>query len=181
MIGTLLSKLTGGMIDLSADEISFSGGPFGEIQGILDQFGLNFNDLITEFMDKFNAFKTDLLDMSSEQQLIFNLRPISLPRFPSILQIGSKMPSMQYSSELNGLLWDKLAATFPSATFNGVKIPNIPSGLAFADTFPSRGEFPGENIDYLQTCLILLILFTHLPSLFKICTHFYSFVSNFFS
>ena len=186
MIGTLLSKLTGGMIDLSADEISFSGGPFGEIQGILDQFGLNFNDLITEFMDKFNAFKTDLLDMSSEQQLIFNLRPISLPRFPSILQIGSKMPSMQYSSELNGLLWDKLAATFPSVTFNGVKIPNIPSGLAFADTFPSRGEFPGENIDrskisFQSRLILLFILFTHLPSLFKICTHFYSLVSNFFS
>ena len=144
LIATLLSKLTAGMIDISADGIAFSGGPFGEIQGILDQFGLNFDDLTTEFMSKYNAFKTDLLDLSPDQELIFNLRPISLPRFPNILQIGSKMPSMQYSSELNGLLWDKLALVFPSPTFNGVKIPNIPSGLAFNETFP-RGEFPGKN------------------------------------
>lgn len=130
------------MVDLSAEGISFSGGPFGEIQGVLDKFGLNFNDLISQFMDRYNSFKADL-DLRPLTLPKFDLRPISLPRFPGILQIGSKMPSMQYSLELNEYLWDKLAARFQSLTFNGVKIPNIPYGFTFADTFP-RGNFPGE-------------------------------------
>ena len=146
MIGSLLLKLTGGMIDISGDGgVSFNGGPFGEIQGILDKFGLDFNDLIAEFRGRYDVFKADLLTMDIEMQSLFNLRPISLPRFPSILQIGSKFPSMTYSLELNYLLWDKLAATFPSSTFNGVKIPNIPSGSSFAVAFP-RGNFPGKRI-----------------------------------
>ena len=128
----------------SSDGISFDGGPFGEIEGILDDFGLDFNELITEFLSSYNTFKDDLLNSSLSEQLIFELRPISLPRFPSILQIGSKKPSAQYSSELNKLLWDKLSATFSSSTFNGVKIPNIPPGSTFAATFP-RGEFPGKD------------------------------------
>lgn len=144
------------MVDISmADGISFSGGPFGEIQGLLDKFGLNFDDLVTEFMDRYETFKDDISSLSDEQRGLFNLRPISLPRFPNILQIGSKKPSMQYSLELNNLLWDKLSIAFPSATFNGVKIPNIPSGQTFASTFP-RGDFPGEN-----TILTLGTLFLH--------------------
>ena len=133
------------MIDISsADGLSFSGGPFGEIQGVLDKFGLNFNDMVTEFMSRYETFKNDVASLSPEQQGLFNLRPISLPRFPSILQIGSKKPSIKYSLELNNLLWDKLVYAFPSATFNGVKIPNIPSGQTFATTFP-RGDFPGKD------------------------------------
>lgn len=108
LIAKLLSDLTNGMGDISADGISFSGGPFGEIQGILDSFGLDFNDLITEFMSRYEMFKADLLNMSLDKQLAFNLRPISMPRFPSILQIGSKIPSIQYSMNLNLMLWDKL-------------------------------------------------------------------------
>ena len=131
------------MIDVSADGISFSGGPFGEIEGILDKFGLDFNDLMAEFKGRYNVFKADLLTVDIEMQSLFNLRPISLPRFPSILQIGSKFPSISYSLELNHLLWDKLAATFPSPTFNGVKIPHIPSGSTFAVAFP-RGKFQVE-------------------------------------
>lgn len=131
------------MANITAEGISFSGGPLGEIQGILDKFGLNFNDLTAKFMDSYNSFKTDLLDNNSERQLIFELRPISLPRFPNILQIGSKMPSIQLSLGLSNIIWDKLAAVFTSPTFNGVKIPNIPIGNTFADTFP-RGKFPGE-------------------------------------
>ena len=145
LIASLLSRLTDGMIDISTDGLSFNGGPFGEIQGILDQFGLNFNDLISEFMGRYNSFKADLLTMDIDMQKIFNLRPISLPQFPSILQIGSKLSSIQYSLELNNLLWDKLAAAFPWPTFNGVTIPNIPSGQTFATTF-SRGKFPGKRI-----------------------------------
>jgi hypothetical protein len=131
------------MVDLSADGITFSGGPFGNIQGILDRFGLNFNDLISKFMDNYNTFKADL-DLRPMTLPKFDLRPISLPRFPHILQIGSKKPSMKYSLELNEFLWDKLSAAFPYSTFNGVKIPNIPAGSTFAGTFP-RGDFPGKT------------------------------------
>ena len=133
------------MGSVSSDGISFSGGPLGEIEGILDKFGLNFNDLINEFMERYNAFKTDLLSMTPDKVLLFEARPISLPRFPSILQIGSKKPSIQYSLELNHMLWDKLNAAFPNPTFNGVKIPNIPAGSTFAATFP-RGDFPGTYL-----------------------------------
>lgn len=139
----LLSKLTAGLAGISSDGISFSGGPLGEIQGVFDNFGLNFDGLIEEFMEKYSAFSADFGNLSMERQLIMNLRPIALPRFPAILQIGSKLPSTQYSLELNYILWDKLAATFRSSTFNGVKIPNIPVGTTFATTFP-RGEFPVE-------------------------------------
>ena len=137
------------MIDISANGIPFSGGPLGEIQGILDKFGLNFNDLIGEFMGRYDIFKADIMELSLELQNLFNLRPISLPQFPNILQIGSKRPSTQYSLKLNNILWDKLSTTFPYPTFNGVKIPNLPSGLTFAATFP-RGIFPGENTTYLS-------------------------------
>eukprot|EP00956_Cyclotella_meneghiniana_P037722 scaffold143333_cov73-Cyclotella_meneghiniana.AAC.1 len=68
LIGSLLLKLTGGMIDISADGVSFSGGPFGEIQGILDKFGLDFNDLIAEFKGRYDVFKADLLTMDIEMQ-----------------------------------------------------------------------------------------------------------------
>jgi hypothetical protein len=145
LIAKLFSDLTNGLGGISADGISFSGGPFGEIQGILDSFGLDLNDLIAEFMSRYELFKADLLNMSPDMQLAFNLRPISMPRFPSILQIGSKIPSIQYSMDLNLMLWDKLNAAFPHPTFNGVKIPNVPSGLTFAATFP-RGDFPSKYI-----------------------------------
>jgi hypothetical protein len=142
-VGSLLSNLTSGLVDVSNGEVSFSGGPLGEIEGILDKFGLDFNDLLAEFKTSYDTFKADLLGGSLEQQELFKLRPISLPRFPNILQIGSKKPAMQYSLELKQKLWDKLAAAFPSATFNGVKIPSIPIGATFAATFPDR-DFPGQ-------------------------------------
>ena len=144
LIGTLLSKLTAALTGISTDAISFSGGPLGDIEGIFDKFGLDFDGLATEFINKYNAFTTDLLNFTPEQQLIFNLRPVSLPQFSNILQIGSKIPSIQYSVELKNILWDKLDAAFPSLTYNGVKIPNIPSGQTFAATFPSR-DFPGKD------------------------------------
>jgi hypothetical protein len=134
------------LFDVSSnDQASFSGGPLGDIEGILDKFGLDFNDLLTAFTTSYDAFKIDLLNGSSERQELFNLRPISLPRFPSLLQIGSKKPATQYSPELKQKLWDKLNVAFPSATFNGVKIPNIPIGATFATTFPD-GDFPGEDV-----------------------------------
>lgn len=142
LIATLFSKLTAGMVDLSAAGISFSGGPFGDIQGVLDKFGFSFDDLILQFMDFYNTFKEDL-DLRPTSLPRFDLRPVKLAQFPQLLQIGSKMPTMHYSLELSTFLWDKLAATFSSPTFNGVKIPNIPGGLTFAAAFP-RGRFPGK-------------------------------------
>lgn len=115
LIGNLLLELTSGMVDISADGISFDGGPFGEIQGILDKFGIDLSDMISAFLSEYNTFKTDLLDLTPNKTM-FELRPISLPRFPSILQIGSKKPSAQYSLELKNLLWDELDATFGSST-----------------------------------------------------------------
>jgi hypothetical protein len=172
LIAKLFSDLTNGLGGISADGISFSGGPFGEIQGILDSFGLDLNDLIAEFMSRYELFKADLLNMSPDMQLAFNLRPISMPRFPSILQIGSKIPSIQYSMDLNLMLWDKLNVAFPHPTFNGVKIPNVPSGLTFAATFP-RGDFPSKYIVQLyhfqgiihctDTCIIKLLVELFLP------------------
>lgn len=148
LISTLLSKLTNGLIDLSTEGITFNGGPFGEIEGLLDKFGLNFNDLVQKFLDSYKIFKADL-DMRPITLPSFDLRPISLPQFPSFLQLGSKIPSMQYSLGLNNFLWDKLAATFSSPTFNGVKVPNIPSGMTFSAAFP-RGKFPGKHGVFLS-------------------------------
>lgn len=144
-----MSKLTDGMVDLSTEGISFDGGPFGEIEGLLDKFGLDLNDLISKFLDSYSTFKADL-DLRPITLPSFDLRPRYLSQFPSLLQIGSKIPSMQHSLELNNLLWDKLAETFPSPTFNGVKIPNIPFGLSFAEAFP-RGELPGKDGILIQT------------------------------
>ena len=155
LIVGLLSKLTDGMANVTAEGISFSGGPLGEIQGILDKFGIDFNDLTAKFMESYNSFKTDLLDYSSERQLIFELKPTSLPQFPNILQIGSKKPSIQLSLGMSNIIWDKLAAAFTSPTFNGVNIPNIPIGQTFADTVP-RGKFPGECYLVLVYSPILL-------------------------
>lgn len=141
LIGSLLSMLTNELVDISANEIPFNGGTFGGIDGPLDKFGLNFDGLVSEFLDRYSTFNADL-DLRPISLPSFDLRPRFLPQFPSLLQIGSKIPSIQYYSKLNNLLWDKLAGTFLSHTFNGVKIPNIPNGQTFAATFP-RGKFPG--------------------------------------
>ena len=143
LIDTLLGQLTAGLTSISTSDISFSGGPLGEIVGIFDNIGLDFDNMMEEFVRRYDTFKADLSTLTPEKQTLFNLRPVSLPRFPSILQLGSRLPSAQFSPEISNLLWDKLSATFPSPTFNGVKLPHIPSGLTFAATF-SRGEFPGK-------------------------------------
>lgn len=90
LILNLLLELTAGIVDISAIIISFNGGPFGVIRAILDKFGPNFNDLAT-FLLGYITFKADLLDLTPDKPLLFDLSPISLPRFPTILQIGSKI------------------------------------------------------------------------------------------
>lgn len=127
----------------SGSVASFDGGPLGSIDGVLDKFGLDFSDVIAEFNDTFYAFETDI---SSGTNALFDLRPINLPQFSSLLQIGSKHPSVQYSPELKGKLWDRLSTTFTSSTFNGVKIPNLDLGQTFSTAYPNRGDFSGECI-----------------------------------
>ena len=146
IIDNLLSELTEGLINISQGGIpKIDGGPLGEIAGILDKFNLDFGALINEFKDYYNKFKSDIISGDSEYQELIALKPISLPRFSNILQIGSKLPSVQYSPDLKGKLWDKLVLKFPSSTYNGVKIPNLPLGESFAVAFPTRGEFPGKS------------------------------------
>ena len=144
-----MSSLTSGLGDVLADGIPFNAGPLGSINGTLDKFDIDFHDFISDFISLYDTFKADLLSLSAERKLLFEARPISLSKFPTILQIGSKKPSVLHSLRLNEILWDKLHASFPQSTFNGVKIPNLPSGLTFAATFP-RGIFPGENTTYLS-------------------------------
>lgn len=145
IIGSLLEQLTGGLADISSGGIpDFSGGPLGEIQGVLDGFGLNLTSMFEEFKSYYDDFKSDILSGGSEYQALVNLKPISLPRFSGLLQLGSKLPSVQYSPQLTKLLWDKLQTTFSSTTYNGVKIPDIPLGETFKMAYPTRGDFPGK-------------------------------------
>ncbi len=105
---------------------------------------MDFGSLLEEFKDYYNKFKSDLISGSLEYQELIALKPITLPRFSNLLQIGSRLPSVQYSPDLKGMIWDKLVEKFPSSTYNGVKIPNLPLGESFSVAFPTRGEFPGE-------------------------------------
>ena len=142
MIAKIFGELTDALSDLADNGPSFDGGPLGEVKGLLDKFGLDFDDLVAKFMDSYDTFKSDL-ESRSLSLPDFDLRPISLPRFPSLLQTGSKIPSIMPSPQLIGILWDKLNVTFPYPTFKGIKIPNLPPGLSFADAFP-RDDFPGK-------------------------------------
>ena len=147
LVGNLLEQLTGGLSDVASNSVaSFDGGPLGPIDGVLDKFNFNFaTTLLEDFKSYHDSFKTDRLGMDDELQALISLKPKSLSRFTELLQIGSKKSSDQYSSELNGILWDKLVATFPSSMHNGVKIPGLSLGQSFEDAFPFRGDFPVEQ------------------------------------
>lgn len=155
----IMEKLTNGLGRISSGTVStFDTGPLKSINGVLDQFGLNFSGLLADFNETFQLFQQDILHGSND---LFDLRPISLPRFPNILQIGSKMPSMQYSSGLKTKLWNKLAQAFPAAMFNGVKVPVLELGETFLSRFPTTDDFPGDlpsenNAIYLHLVLIHL-------------------------
>ena len=92
------------------------------------------------------GFATTFSDIEAQS---FSLSMLSGPKFFSFdmltgLSFGIDL-SVPYSTELNLLLWDKLAATFTSPTFNGVAIPNLPQGMTFAAHIP-RGEFDSKCI-----------------------------------
>eukprot|EP00970_Alexandrium_tamarense_P020756 scaffold15623_cov186-Alexandrium_tamarense.AAC.1 len=71
IIGSLLEQLTGGLADISSGGIpDFSGGPLGEIQGVLDGFGLNLTSMFEEFKSYYDDFKSDILSGGSEYQAL---------------------------------------------------------------------------------------------------------------
>jgi hypothetical protein len=83
---------------------------------------------------------------SDLKALSFSLDMLFMPDFGadlSIKMLGSL--KSKFTLERNLMLWDKLNAAFPNPTFNGVDIPNVPTGRTFAIAFP-RGDFPGTEI-----------------------------------
>lgn len=144
----ILNELTDGLVDVSNGTVpTFDIGPLkdfgGQIEGILDKFGLDFGGLVADFKADYAAFKDNLDNQTSfELEDIINLKPKSLAKFGNLLQIGSKVPSPQLSFELKYQLWDKLVATFPSYQHNGVPVPGLALGQNFQSAFPVRGDFP---------------------------------------
>ena len=88
---------------------------------------------------------------SDMKAVSFSLDKLFMPNFGPGLSL-KMLDSLKLKSDhipdflqLNIALWDKLAATFPSPTFNGLGIPNIPSGQTFSVKFPVRGDFPSKK------------------------------------
>lgn len=151
LVANLLSELTGGLVNISSGAApKFDLGPLGgdgsEIEGILNDFGIDFEGFIEDFKADYTAFK-DNLDNHTTAELkgIIDLKPKSLAKFGSLLQIGSKKPSLMLSASLKLKLWSKLVATFPSFHHNGVPVPGLPLGQNFSVTYPTPGDFPVRN------------------------------------
>jgi hypothetical protein len=146
----LFGNLTQALSDVASNVPSFSAGPFGDIDSILNKFDLDFGFAapllreLTEYIDLFNA---DISSMEKERAQLISLRPRSFAKYPALLQLGSKKASIAYCSELKGFLWDRLVDKFPHPTFNGVRIPGLSIGQTFHQKFSDRGVFPVE--DYL--------------------------------
>ena len=146
IISTLLNDLTGGLGSIAGDSSGLSAGPLGNIEGILDKFDLDFTDLFDEFKGFYDDFKADILSGDSDLLALNSLKPFkSFSQFPSLLQLGSKNPSEQFSPDLKGLLWDKLSVEFANPTYNGVSVPSLPLGKSFLEAYPTRGDFPGKQ------------------------------------
>jgi hypothetical protein len=144
LIEKIMNELTGGLSSIASGSISsFNTGPLGNIDGVLDKFGLNLTELIADFNGTFNSFNDDLFNGTND---LFELRPINLPRFSDVLQIGSKKASAKYSPKLRAELWDRLVKTFQHSTYNGVKIPGLGLGETFIQKYKDRGVFPGTSI-----------------------------------
>ena len=86
---------------------------------------------------------------SDMRALSFSLDRLFMPHFGPDLNL-KMLDSLRVKADdipvplyFSNLLWDKLSSAFPSPTFNGVDIPNIPPGLTFAEAFP-RGEFDSK-------------------------------------
>ena len=145
LVENLLQQLTRGLSDVASNSFaSFDSGPLGPIDGVLDKSNLNFaTTLLKDFKSYYDSFKTYLLGVDDELKALMSLKPKYLSRFTALLQIGSL--SDQYSSQLKGLLWDKLDVIFPLSMHNKVKIPGFSLVQSFEDAFPFRGDFPVEQ------------------------------------
>lgn len=143
----LLGNLTQGLSSIKANQGStFEGGPFGNVSGVLDKFGLDFSDVFVDFMDYYDSFKPNVAGMDPGLQELLNFKPRSLSHFPNLLQIGSKKRvNYQYSPGLRSSLWKKLNATFPSPIYNGVRIPGLSGDQSFGAAFPDSATFPGKR------------------------------------
>ncbi len=149
-IDGLFGNISQAFIDIALLGPKFSGGPFDNIDSVLDKFNLDFSfaaSLLLEFREYFDLFKADILLMDEERAELISLRPRSFAKYPALLQLGSKKASIAYCSELKSLLWDKLVAKFPDPMYNGVRIPGLALGETFLQKFAERGVFPVE--DYL--------------------------------
>lgn len=147
-IDGLFGNITQALNDIASDGPQFNVGPFGNVDSVLDKFGLDFNfaaSLLSEFREYFDLFKADILSVGEERAELISLRPRSFAKYPALLQLGSKKASIAYCSELKGLLWDKLVAHFPDPTHNGVQIPGLALGQTFLQKFTERGVFPVEE------------------------------------
>lgn len=146
MFGNLTNALS-----RTADFSGKGPGPFGEIDSILNKFDLDFSfvtSLLSQFTEFADMFVAEQAMLSQEQNLLIKLRPRSLVgKYPALLNLGSKKTSVVYSSELKGLLWDKLVGHFPFSTYLGVQIPGLSIGETFREKHADRGEF--TVTDYL--------------------------------
>ena len=148
LIQKILTELTTGLLNVATGtDASFDIGPLadfgGNIEGVLNKFGLDFGSFVDGFKMDFSSFKDNVANYSSvEMTEIFDLKPLSLARFGNLLQIGSKRPSAQFKLPLKQKLWDKLQAQFPSYLYHGIPVPGLPVGLSFGEAYPDRGDFP---------------------------------------
>lgn len=144
----LFKNLTNALNGIASNGPSFSAGPLGDVDSILNKFDLDFSfaaPLLTELTEYIDLFTADILSMNQEQAGLISFRPRSFAKFPALLQLGSKKASVAYCPELKGLLWDKLVEKFPHPTFNGVRIPGLSIGQTFRQKYAERGLFPVED------------------------------------
>ena len=140
-----IDELFGNLTNALSRTADFSGkgpGPFGEIDSILNKFDLDFSfvtSLLSQFTEFADMFVAEQALLSQEQNSLISLRPRSLVgNYPALLNLGSKKTSVVYSSELRGLLWDKLVDHFPFSTYLGVQIPGLSIGQTFREKHADR-------------------------------------------
>lgn len=156
IIEGLFHKLTEGLQTVAISQLESRGydaGPLGNIVGILDRYNIGFDDIVEGFMAFYDEFRMDAVGGDPELQELNEFKTFgAFSRFPALLELGSKNPAEQYPPDLQSLLWDKLVEEFPRSNYNGAKIPNLPLGSTFQETYPTRGDFPGECMTQETIC-----------------------------
>ena len=135
--------MTGGLGNV--DTPPFEGGPLGDIGGILDKFDLDFSGLVDDFLDYYRELANATLSLETNILDLVELKPLSLSNFPDLSSLGSKKPATQYSPKFKEKVWNKLVLKFPSAFYNGVRIPGLEPGKSLAESFSAK-DFPSESM-----------------------------------